>query len=91
MKNIVNTGQEMEQQEPQRAGKEIAKGWNPKQRRGADRGTITLGGLHKVQRSNMRKEKQRLRRKLGESNVPVHEAQIHLKLIQVQYCFSSII
>ena len=63
----------MEQQEPQGAGKEIAKGWNPKQRRGADRGTITLGGLHKVQRSKMRKEKQRLKRKLGERKVPVHE------------------
>ena len=34
-------------------------GRKPKKKRGATRRTITLGGLHKVQRAKIRKEKQR--------------------------------
>ena len=53
----ASPGQEMEQQDHLKAGKERANGWNPKKKREAERGTITLGGLHKVQRSKIRKEK----------------------------------
>ena len=42
-------------------------------KRGAGRQTITFGGLHRVQKSKIRKEKQILRRKLGEMEIPSHE------------------
>ena len=44
--------------------------WNIKKKRGPNRRTITLGGLNKIEKAKKRKEKQRLRRKLGEMGVP---------------------
>ena len=46
---------------------------NPNKKRGAGRQTITLGGLHRVQKSKIRKAKQNLRRKLGGMEIPGHE------------------
>ena len=46
---------------------------NPKKKRGKDRGTITLGGLHRIEKSKKRKEKQRMRRKIGEIQQRVPE------------------
>ena len=43
--------------------------WNTKKKRGPNRKTITLGGLKKIENAKKRKEKQRLRRKLGEMGV----------------------
>ena len=54
-------------------------GWNLKKKRGATRGTITMGGLHKVQKAKIRKEKQRVRRKLGERKPPVREGWEKMK------------
>ena len=38
---------------------------NPNKKKGAGRQTITLGGLHRVRKGKIRKEKQKLRRILG--------------------------
>ena len=43
--------------------------WNVKKKRGPNRKTITLGGLKRIENAKKRKEKQRLRRKLGEMGV----------------------
>ena len=40
--------------------------WNKKKKRGPNRQTVTLGGLKKIVKAKKRKEKQKLRRKLGE-------------------------
>ena len=41
-----------------------------KKKRGSNRETITLGGLKKVEKALRRKEKNKLRKKLGSMNVP---------------------
>ena len=50
--------------------------WNKKKKRGPNRQTVTLGGLKKIEKSRKRKEKQRLRRKLGELGVPNGRKQV---------------
>ena len=50
----VQADQGMVNEEVQEAGKMKDKGWNPKKKRGAGRGTITLGGLHRVQKAKKR-------------------------------------
>ena len=41
-----------------------------KKKRGINKGTITLGGLKKVEKALRRKEKNKMRKKLGEMSIP---------------------
>ena len=68
----VQESQAVEGEGYQKDGKRKEERWNTKKNRGPNRQTITLGGLHKVQKAKKRKEKQKLRRKLGEMEIPVH-------------------
>ena len=68
----VQEGQSVEGEGYQKDGKRKEERWNTKKNRGPNIQTITLGGLHKVQKAKKRKEKQKLRRKLGEMEIPVH-------------------
>ena len=43
---------------------------NRKKKRGPERGAITLGGIKKVEKAVRRKMKNRMRKKLGDMNVP---------------------
>jgi hypothetical protein len=52
----------------QEAGKEKEKAKN-KKKRGINKGTITLGGLKKVEKARKRRMKQRLNKKLGSMNI----------------------
>ena len=53
----------------QKEGQRVETRWNTKKKRGPNRKTITLGGLKRIEDAKKRKEKQRLRRKLGEMGV----------------------
>ena len=67
----------------QKAGKRSEGRWNNKKKRGSNRQTVTLGGLHRIEKSKKRKEKQKqkqkLRRKLGGIEIQVHEGWKHKK------------
>ena len=41
-----------------------------KKKRGVSKGTITLGGLKKVEKTIRRKEKNKMRKKLGNMSIP---------------------
>ena len=43
---------------------------NIRKKRGANRETITLGGIKKIEKATLRKERQKLNRKLGSLNIP---------------------
>ena len=57
----------------QKAGNGKATGWNPKKKRGPGRGTVTLGGLRKIEKAKKRKAKRKLRKKLGMNNVQMRK------------------
>ena len=69
----VRTTREGEQEQVQKGGKEDGRREGSKKKRGAKKQTITLGGLHRVQKAKKRKERQRVRRTLGENQIQVHE------------------
>ena len=57
----------------QKAGNGKATGWNPKKERGPGRGTVTLGGLRKIEKAKKRKAERKLRKKLGMNNVQMRK------------------